>query len=79
MDSSAEQHDIPPVHGAAKEVRHLHARGHLTFGGSVTADTPGRIARSLVRHGKGGDFRSPEHIQRWAHEIGNALRPPEAT
>lgn len=78
LDSSAEQHGIPPVHAAATEMRHLHARGHVTFGGSVTAETPGWIARGLVKHGKGGDFRSPEHIQRWAHEIGDELRSPDS-
>ncbi|MFJ5834116.1 hypothetical protein [Streptomyces sp. NPDC093089] len=38
--------------------------------GSVTAETPGRISRSLVRHGKDGDFRNPERIQDRAHHIG---------
>ncbi|GAA3023059.1 flavodoxin domain-containing protein [Kitasatospora albolonga] len=74
VDSSAEQHDIPPVPAAAREMRHLHARGHTTFGGSITTETPGRLAHSLVKHGRGGDFRSPEHIRRWAHEIGEELR-----
>ncbi|WP_371494704.1 hypothetical protein OG871_05915 [Kitasatospora sp. NBC_00374] len=74
MDSSAEPHEIPPVPGAAKVMEHLHARGHVTFGGSLTSETPGWIARTLVKHGKGGDFRNPEQIQTWAHEIGNELR-----
>ncbi|PBC75855.1 menaquinone-dependent protoporphyrinogen oxidase [Streptomyces sp. TLI_235] len=77
VDSSAEQHEIPPVPGAAKAMEHLHARGHVTFGGSLTSETPGWIARTLVKHGKGGDFRNPEHIQTWAHEIGNELRSQE--
>lgn len=78
-DSSAEQHEIPPVHGAAKVMEHLHARGHVTFGGSITSGTPGWIARTLVKHGKGGDFRNPGHIQGWAHGIGNELRSGERT
>ncbi|MEV7179058.1 flavodoxin domain-containing protein [Kitasatospora sp. NPDC093679] len=78
VDSSAEQHEIPPVAQVAEELEHLHARGHVTFGGSVTAETPGLVARSMVRHGKGGDFRSPEHIRRWAQEIGAELRADEA-
>jgi len=28
----------------------------------------------MVRHGKGGDFRNPERIQSWAHDIGAELR-----
>jgi len=79
VDSSAEQHDIPPVPGAVKEMERLHARGHVTFGGSITATTPGWIARTLVRHGKAGDFRNPEHIQNWAHEIGAELREEGGT
>ncbi|MEU9126900.1 flavodoxin domain-containing protein [Kitasatospora sp. NPDC048540] len=74
VDSSAEQQEIPPVPGAAKAVEHLHARGHVTFGGSLTSETPGWIARGLVKHGKGGDFRNPEQIRSWAREIGNELR-----
>ncbi|MEV8099032.1 flavodoxin domain-containing protein [Kitasatospora sp. NPDC085879] len=78
VDSSAEQHEIPPVAQVADEMERLHARGHVTFGGSVTAETPGFVARSMVRHDKGGDFRSSEHIRRWAREIGAELRADEA-
>ncbi|MGW4161017.1 flavodoxin domain-containing protein [Streptomyces sp. NPDC004788] len=73
VDSSAEQHDIPPVRGVARRMKKLGAREHITFGGSVTARTPGRIAQSMVSHGKGGDFRNPERIQEWAHHIGGEL------
>ncbi|WP_418960898.1 flavodoxin domain-containing protein [Streptomyces tritici] len=73
IDSPAEQHDIPPVPGVARRMKKLGAREHMTFGGAVTAETPGRISRSLVRHGKGGDFRNPERIQDWAHHIGTEL------
>ncbi|MEX0172083.1 flavodoxin domain-containing protein [Streptomyces sp. LMG1-1-1.1] len=73
VDSSAEQHDIPPVPGVARRMTSLGAREHITFGGAVTAETPGRIARSTVRHGKGGDFRDPARIRAWAHHIGSEL------
>ncbi|MFF8603105.1 flavodoxin domain-containing protein [Streptomyces sp. NPDC015232] len=73
IDSSAEQHDIPPVPGVARRMKKLGAREHMTFGGAVTPKTPGRISRSLVRHGKGGDFGNPERIQDWAHHIGTEL------
>ncbi|WP_406365447.1 hypothetical protein [Streptomyces sp. NBC_01546] len=45
----------------------------LTFGGSITARTPGFLAKALVRQGKGGDFRNPERIQTWARHIGAEL------
>ncbi|MFJ9811053.1 flavodoxin domain-containing protein [Streptomyces sp. NPDC101158] len=73
VDSSAEQHDIPPVRGVARRMRKLGAREHITFGGALTADSTDPVTRSMVRHGKGGDFRNPERIQAWAHHIGAEL------
>ncbi|MEU7069892.1 flavodoxin domain-containing protein [Streptomyces narbonensis] len=73
IDSCAEQHEIPPVRGVARRVQQLGAREHRTFGGAVTAETSGPVARAMVRRGKGGDFRNPERIRAWAHQIGTEL------
>ncbi|MFD5411978.1 flavodoxin domain-containing protein [Streptomyces nojiriensis] len=73
VDSSAEQHEIPPVPAVAREMERIGAREHRTFGGSITSGTPGLIARAMVRAGKGGDFRNPEQIQSWAHHISAEL------
>ncbi|WP_121829205.1 flavodoxin domain-containing protein [Streptomyces sp. S1] len=73
VDSSAEQRDIPPVPGVARRMKKLGAREHVTFGGAMTAETPGFISRSLVRQGKDGDFRNPERVRTWAHHIGTEL------
>ncbi|MFE9255224.1 flavodoxin domain-containing protein [Streptomyces sp. NPDC006879] len=73
LDSSAEQQDVPPVPAVAQQMERLGAREHATFGGSVTAQTPGLMARVLVRSGKAGDFRNPERIQSWAHHISAEL------
>ncbi|MFI8100816.1 flavodoxin domain-containing protein [Streptomyces sp. NPDC086023] len=73
VDSSAEQHEIPPVKAVARQMERLGAREHMTFGGSITDSTPGFIAKAMVRQGKGGDFRNPERIQTWAHHIGREL------
>ncbi|MEU9947482.1 flavodoxin domain-containing protein [Streptomyces sp. NPDC047939] len=73
VDSSAERRDIAPVHGVARWMTRIGAREHITFGGALGAETPGRIARALVRRGKGGDFRNPERIQEWAHHIADEL------
>lgn len=73
VDDSAERRDIAPVRGVARWMQRLGAREHITFGGALTAETPGRIAHSLVRHGKGGDFRNPERIRQWAHHIAAQL------
>ncbi|WP_338676475.1 flavodoxin domain-containing protein [Streptomyces sp. SCSIO 30461] len=73
VDGSAEQHDLPPVRGLARHMERLQAREHITFGDSITASTPGWIARYLVRHAAAGDFHSPEQIQGWAHHISAEL------
>ncbi|MER5281160.1 hypothetical protein ABT025_36290 [Streptomyces sp. NPDC002809] len=73
VDSSAEQRDIPPVHGVARCMKRLDAQEHITFGGVLAAETPGRVARALVRHGKGGDFRNPERIQERGRHIADEL------
>ncbi|MBZ9599473.1 flavodoxin domain-containing protein [Streptomyces erythrochromogenes] len=73
VDSSAERHEIPPVPAVAEQMERLGAREHVTFGGSLTASTPGLLAKVLVRHGKGGDFRNPERIRTWAHHISSEL------
>ncbi|WP_326734498.1 hypothetical protein [Streptomyces sp. NBC_01022] len=61
------------MHGVARWITRIGAREHITFGGALGAETPGRIARALVRRGKGGDFRNPERIQEWAHHIAGEL------
>ncbi|MEU8519000.1 flavodoxin domain-containing protein [Streptomyces sp. NBC_01216] len=76
VDRSAEERDIAPPPGVARRMKRLGAREHVTFGGAVTADTPGVIARSMVHGGKGGDFRDPERIRSWAHHIGAELSSP---
>lgn len=73
VDSSAEQREIPPVPAVAKQMERLGAREHMTFGGSITANTPGLIAKAMLRQGKGGDFRNPERIHNWAHHISAEL------
>ncbi|MFJ8165832.1 flavodoxin domain-containing protein [Streptomyces sp. NPDC096136] len=73
LDRSAEEHDIPPVAAVARQMQLIGAREHMTFGGSITARTPGFLAGALIRQGKGGDFRNPERIRSWAHHIGAEL------
>ncbi|WP_328972013.1 flavodoxin domain-containing protein [Streptomyces sp. NBC_00239] len=73
LDRSAEEDDIPPVSAVAREMQLIGAREHMTFGGSITAHTPGFLAKALLHEGKGGDFRNPERIQNWAHHISAEL------
>ncbi|MBW5480545.1 flavodoxin domain-containing protein [Streptomyces bambusae] len=73
LDRSATEHDIPPVPSVARQMQLIGAREHKTFGGSITARTPGLLARSMLRQGKGGDYRDPDRIRTWAHHISGEL------
>ncbi|MEV0412913.1 flavodoxin domain-containing protein [Streptomyces sp. NPDC050448] len=73
VDTSADEEDIPPVPAVARQMQILGAREHVTFGGSITANTPGLISKALLHEGKGGDFRNPERIHAWAHHISKEL------
>lgn len=79
LDRSAETADIPPVAGAARALRRVRARGHVTFGGRLGHEAKGRIARWIVASGRGGDYRSAEHIRRWAAGVAVALLPATTT
>jgi menaquinone-dependent protoporphyrinogen oxidase len=48
------------------------ARGTQAFGGYLSSDAKGFPASSMAKT-HAGDWRDPEHIQRWAHEVDAAL------
>ncbi|GIH92788.1 flavodoxin domain-containing protein [Planobispora siamensis] len=74
LDDSADRTQVPAVR-QADAVRHaLGAREHVTFGGCLTDQAKGFIARSIVRNGRGGDFRNPERIAEWSRKIAAELR-----
>jgi menaquinone-dependent protoporphyrinogen oxidase len=73
LDDSADRSDIPPVAQAAAAVAATNARGHATFGGRLAEGARGFLARSMVSHGRGGDFRNPERIRAWAKAIAQEL------
>ncbi len=73
LDASASQRDIPPVRGVRRAMVRLDARGHVTFGGCLEEGAKGRIAQSIVRNGKGGDFRDFGAIEEWAARIADEL------
>ncbi|GAA2436425.1 flavodoxin domain-containing protein [Streptomyces macrosporus] len=73
LDTSADEHDIPPTPQVTRIAARLDAYEHVTFGGSLADDARGFIARQLLAHGKGGDFRNRERIRRWAHAIADEL------
>jgi menaquinone-dependent protoporphyrinogen oxidase len=74
LDDSADTKDIPPGRQAAKAAEKINARGHVTFGGRLTSDARGLIARSMIRQGRGGDFRNPQRITEWSRKVAVDLR-----
>ncbi|WP_438295488.1 flavodoxin domain-containing protein [Streptomyces sp. HUAS TT7] len=77
LDPSAAEREIPPVPGVRRIADRLGARGHATFGGRLDGTANGRLARMIVKSGKGGDFRDFEQIAAWASGIAAALAGEE--
>ncbi|MFJ4809491.1 flavodoxin domain-containing protein [Streptomyces longwoodensis] len=69
LDPSASERDIPPVPGVRRTVLRIDARDHVTFGGRLEEGAEGRIARMILRSGKGGDFRDFARIADWAKQV----------
>ncbi|WP_327319539.1 flavodoxin domain-containing protein [Streptomyces sp. NBC_01235] len=73
LDASASERDIPPVRGVQRAMARLEVREHVTFGGRLEEGAKGRVAKMIVRSGKGGDFRDFGAIEAWAGGIADAL------
>ncbi|MEU9733869.1 flavodoxin domain-containing protein [Streptomyces sp. NPDC048002] len=73
LDPSAGERDIPPVAGLRRAMIRLDARGHVTFGGCLEEGAKGRIAKMILRSGKGGDFRDFDRIEAWAAGVARDL------
>ncbi|MCK2219458.1 flavodoxin domain-containing protein [Actinomadura sp. ATCC 31491] len=74
LSEAADSADVPPVRAAAEAARLLGAREHVTFGGRLTAESGGFVARAMLRNGRAGDWRNPERIAEWAGKIAAELR-----
>jgi menaquinone-dependent protoporphyrinogen oxidase len=79
LDASAAHKDIPPVPGVRRALSRLDARGHITFGGCLREGAQGRMARMILRSGKGGDFRDFAAIEAWAAGVADELLKPRQT
>jgi len=51
----------------------LDVRDKATFGGVLGDDAKGFIAKSMVKQGRGGDFRDMDAIAAWAERIAGQL------
>ncbi|MFI6359583.1 flavodoxin domain-containing protein [Streptomyces sp. NPDC050743] len=73
LDSSASERNIPPVSGVRRAMDRLGVREHVTFGGCLEQGARGRVARMILRNGKGGDFRDFPAIEAWAQREAEEL------
>ena len=68
LDDSAKGHTIPPTKQVAKLAARIHARGHITFGGRLTPDAKGFIARKMAKN-RAGDWRDEADVKRWVESM----------
>ena len=76
LDDTARPGDIaavPQVQGIAADIE---ARGHMTFGGRLEPEAKGFIAHSMAKK-YAGDWRDPEHVAEWVHQIVHEFIPTE--
>jgi menaquinone-dependent protoporphyrinogen oxidase len=67
LDGSAAE-DIPPVPQVQELLERIGARGHVTFGGRLSADAKGFPASAMAKT-HAGDWRDPERIRGWAADV----------
>lgn len=72
LDDSASTADIPPTRQVRKLIDHIHARGHVTFGGRLSPEARGFPAAALAKK-HSGDWRDFERIHEWAGNVASAL------
>jgi menaquinone-dependent protoporphyrinogen oxidase len=73
LDGSAVRTDIQPVSEVSGLMRHVGARGHVTFGGRLPADAKGFPASAIAKK-TAGDWRDPGQVRTWAHAVAAQLR-----
>ena len=71
-DDHADDPQAPPEKVQALAER-LGAADVVTFGGRLSGDAGGFIAKAMVRNGKAGDWRQLDHAAAWANAIADEL------
>ncbi len=73
LDNSAAERDIPPVKGVQALIDEVGVRSHHTFGGRLTPDARGFIAKKMaVKHA--GDWRDVDQVRAWTAALIESLR-----
>ena len=66
---------FPPAKQVAKLAARIHTRGHITFGGRLTLDAKGFIARKMAKN-RAGDWRDEADVKRWVESVVAELIAP---
>ncbi len=72
LDDSATERDIPPVKGVQALMDRVGARGHVTFGGRLSAHARGFPASAMAKK-QSGDWRDPMQARSWARSVSAEL------
>ena len=78
LDDTARSRVLPPVAQVAKLVARINARGSVTFGGRLTADAEGFMARAMAKT-KAGDWRDIDQVAEFSARVATDLGRIEAT
>ncbi|MGW1892516.1 flavodoxin domain-containing protein [Streptomyces sp. NPDC002004] len=73
LDVSALEERPPVPPGIRRVANRLDARDCITFGGRLTPDADGLVARLIADSGNAGDFRDFTRIESWAERIAEEL------
>lgn len=75
LDDSARAGDLAPVRQVQEIAARVEAHGHMTFGGRLEPNAKGFLARSMAKK-QAGDWRDPQQVAEWVHEICHTISPP---
>ncbi len=72
LDDSATEREIPPVKGVQSLMDRVGAKGHVTFGGRLSAYARGFPASAMAKK-QSGDWRDPMQARSWARSVSAEL------
>jgi menaquinone-dependent protoporphyrinogen oxidase len=73
LDHSAAERDLPAPEAVHRIAVRVGAQDHVTFGGRLTQDARGFVARQILSRDLGGDYRDEAAVRRFAHDVGREL------
>jgi menaquinone-dependent protoporphyrinogen oxidase len=72
LDDPTEARDAPPVADVQEAMTRTDAREHLVFGGRLSPDAQGFVARKMARN-RAGDWRDADEASAWGESIARVL------